>query len=111
VGVASRRLNRLGADVATMLQVPLFPGVPGGPELIIIFLVILLVFGPVVLGVVVLFAYLRRKGGGDDEKDERIAELEARIDELEGETGGDATDRHADADRHLGADRRASEED
>jgi sec-independent protein translocase protein TatA len=75
-----------------MLQVPLFPGVPGGPELFIIFLVILLVFGPVVLGVVVLLAYLRRKEGRDDEKSERIADLEARIDQLEGGEREDAAE-------------------
>jgi sec-independent protein translocase protein TatA len=102
-------LIRLEADVATVLQVPLFGGIPGGPELIIIFLVILLVFGPVVLGVVVLFAYLRRKGGGD-EKSERIADLEARIDELEGGSG-DATDaRQSDTNARSGTDRHASEE-
>ncbi|MFC5366821.1 hypothetical protein [Salinirubrum litoreum] len=93
-----------------MLQVPLFPGIPGGPELIIIFLVILLVFGPVVLGVVVLFAYLRRKGGGDDEKSQRIEELEARIDQLEEGSTDDGDDHRSDANAPSGTDRRASEE-
>jgi hypothetical protein len=91
-----------------MLQVPLFPGVPGGPELVVIFLVILLVFGPVVLGVVVLLAYLRRKGGGDD-RSRRIAELEARIDELEGGGSERGADRPADADRHGGTDHPAGD--
>lgn len=102
---------RLDGDVATMLQVPLFPGVPGGPELLIIFMVILLVFGPVVLGVVVLFAYLRRKRGDEDEKTERIAELEARIDELERGPAGSGEPSRSDADPSSGTDRRASEED
>lgn len=107
----NRRLIRLDADVATMLQVPLFPGVPGGPELLIIFMVILLVFGPVVLGVVVLFAYLRRKRGDEDEKSERIAELEARIDELEGGSAESADARRSDTEAASGTDRRTSEDD
>jgi sec-independent protein translocase protein TatA len=93
-----------------MLHVPLFPGVPGGPELIVIFFVILLVFGPVVLGVVVLFAYLRRKRGDEDEKSERIAELEARINELEGESAESGGNRRTDTERTSGSDRRTGEE-
>jgi sec-independent protein translocase protein TatA len=77
-----------------MPPVPLFPGLPGGPELLVVFLVILLVFGPLVLGVVALFAYLRQRDGGDDAGD-RLAELESRVAELEREerdAGRDGSD-------------------
>ncbi|MFB6160022.1 MAG: preprotein translocase subunit TatA [Haloferacaceae archaeon] len=70
-------------------MVPLFPGVPGGPELIVLLLLVLLlglplvlVAGAVVLGIDVL--------GGDedgergaDATDARIEELERRVAELE----------------------------
>lgn len=94
-----------------MLQVPLFPGVPGGPELIIIFMMVLLVFGPVVLGVVVLFAYLRRKRGDEDEKSQRIEELEARIDELEGESPENGDERRSGTGAASGTDRQTRQDD
>lgn len=94
-----------------MLQVPLFPGVPGGPELIIIFMMVLLVFGPVVLGVVVLFAYLRRKRGDEDEKSQRIEELEARIDELEGESPESGDERRSGTGAASGTDRQTRQDD
>jgi sec-independent protein translocase protein TatA len=78
-----------------MLPVPLFPGLPGGPELLVVFLVILLVFGPLVLGVVALFAYLRRRDADGGDASDRLAELEARVTELEREergAGGDGSD-------------------
>jgi sec-independent protein translocase protein TatA len=56
----------------------LFGALPGGPELLIILLVLLLLFGPLVAVVVFL---LNRSGGNDDE----VAEMKARIDELEAE--------------------------
>ncbi|WP_336134308.1 hypothetical protein [Natronomonas amylolytica] len=52
-------------------------GVPGGPELLIIFLILFLLGVPILL--VVLFL-LSRNGGND-----RIEELEARVEELEDE--------------------------
>jgi len=59
---------------------PLFPGIPGGPELLIILLVFLIVVvGP---GILLVLLGIRLLGGDEDE---RIEELEARIDELEAE--------------------------
>jgi sec-independent protein translocase protein TatA len=69
----------------------LFGAIPGGPELLIILLVLLLLFGPLVAIVVFL---LNRSSGNDDE----MAEMKARVDELEAElaaeeaTAGDDTD-------------------
>ena len=62
-------------------MVPLQMGVPGGPELLVILLITLLLFGlPILLLGVGGFLYLR--SNADDETKERIAELEAEMDEL-----------------------------
>jgi sec-independent protein translocase protein TatA len=66
--------------------VPLFPGVPGGPELLVIMVVFLVVVvGP---GILLVLLGVRFLGDNDDKK--RIQELEARIDELEAERGVDS---------------------
>jgi len=73
-------------------MLPLFGALPGGPELLIILLVLLLLFGPLVAVVVFL---LNRSGGNDDE----VAEMKARIDELEAELAAEAAGGEgADAD-------------
>ncbi|WP_199174699.1 preprotein translocase subunit TatA [Halegenticoccus soli] len=59
-----------------------FPGVPGGPELLIVLAATLLLFGPVVLAVVALLRYFDRDGRGEGD-DVRVAEFEARVAELE----------------------------
>lgn len=59
-------------------MLPLFGAIPGGPELMIILFVLLMLFGPVVAAVVFL---LNRSEGNDDE----VAEMKARVDELEAE--------------------------
>ena len=77
--------------------VPAFGPVPGGPELLVIFLVVLLVFGPVVAAVVFALRYARNRG----ERSDRVTELEDRVAELErereqwfdGDSGADAGER------------------
>jgi sec-independent protein translocase protein TatA len=58
-------------------MVPLQFGIPGGPELLVILLILFLTAVPVLL--VVLF--LASRSGGSD----RVEELEARVEELEDE--------------------------
>ncbi|MFC5133169.1 MULTISPECIES: preprotein translocase subunit TatA [Haloferacaceae] len=53
-------------------------GVPGGPELVIVALVLLLLVAPVALGAVAVFLLLRRRSA----LEERIAELESEMDRL-----------------------------
>ncbi|RAW44207.1 preprotein translocase subunit TatA [Halorubrum sp. 48-1-W] len=53
-------------------------GVPGGPELVIVALVLLLLTAPVALGVVALVLLLRRRSA----LEERIAALESDVDRL-----------------------------
>ena len=92
-----------------MAALPLFGPVPGGPELLVILLVAVLLFGvPIVLLLGVL-GYLRT----GDSSEERIAELERRIQELEREQGdegrssrADGPGRHGDRERDDGHDER-----
>lgn len=58
-------------------------GIPGATEMIIVVLVNLVFFGALIAGGAAL---IRRFSGNDDE---RIRELEERVEELEGEGGGD----------------------
>lgn len=63
-------------------------GIPGGPELFVIMLVMIMLFGiplALVVGGVVLY---RSRSGGND----RAEELEARIDELERELNRERRD-------------------
>ena len=62
--------------------VPAFGGVPGGPELLIILLISVLIFGVplVVIAGAVVFLTLRSDDGEADA--DRIAELEAEVERL-----------------------------
>jgi len=62
--------------------VPAFGGVPAGPELVIIMLIAVLLFGVpvVVIAGAVLFLKLRSDGAETDA--DRIAELEAEVERL-----------------------------
>jgi len=84
------------------MMVPLFPGLPGGPELLIVLIILLiLVVGPGIL--LVLFgAYVLRGRDGDDD---RVEELEARIEELERERETAESERDAGAGEERPDDR------
>jgi sec-independent protein translocase protein TatA len=82
-------------------MVPLQMGIPGGPELLVILLIMLLLFGiPLALLAVGGFVYLRSNAGDDTQ--ERIAELESEIDhlksELDAEGGGEQATSDGGAD-------------
>ncbi|SMO37829.1 preprotein translocase subunit TatA [Halorubrum cibi] len=53
-------------------------GVPGGPELVILALVLLLLAAPVAIGVAVVFLLFRRRGALED----RVEQLESEVDRL-----------------------------
>jgi sec-independent protein translocase protein TatA len=62
--------------------VPAFPGIPGGPELLIILLIMVVLFGlPLVLIVGAVFLGWNVLGS----RGERVEELESRVEELERE--------------------------
>ncbi|WP_254538177.1 hypothetical protein [Halomarina litorea] len=60
---------------------PLFPGVPGGPELFIVFVLFGIPLVLLLVGAVVLRGFLR----GRSEDSGRVQELERRVEELERE--------------------------
>lgn len=75
------------------MALPLQFGIPGGPELLVLLLVAVLMFGvPLLLVVVGLAVYHNRSGAGD-----RVAELEDRIDDLERELDAERSGTTADA--------------
>jgi sec-independent protein translocase protein TatA len=67
--------------------------VPGGPELLIILLVMALLVGvPVVIAALFLFVKFVGSGDGDDE----VAELKGRIEELEAQVAAGSEAAHND---------------
>lgn len=81
-----------------MILLPLVGGIPGGLELVVILIIFLIMLGiPAALVLLGLVGYGRLSS-----KNERIEDLERRIDELEGEvsTGSDeSTGNEEDAGR------------
>jgi sec-independent protein translocase protein TatA len=77
---------------------PAFGGVPGGPELVILLLVLVLLFGVpvVVIAGAVLFFGLRDDDGAADA--DRVAELEAEVDRLREMVDDGGDERDADGD-------------
>lgn len=68
-----------------MLSVPLFPGIPGGPELLVVLLIMLLLLGVPLLLVVGGVVGGIRLFGDSKQKADRVEELESRVDRLEAE--------------------------
>jgi sec-independent protein translocase protein TatA len=68
-----------------MSLLPLFPGVPGGPELLVVLLLLVALFGVPLVVAFLGWQYLRG--------DSQVEELEARVRELESEldTGAEET--------------------
>ena len=63
-----------------MLPVPLFPGVPGGPELLVILLLMVALFGLPVVLVVLGWRHLRADSERVQELEDRVRELETELD-------------------------------
>jgi len=86
-------------------MLPLFGAMPGGPEMLIILLVLLvLFFGPVVA---VVYLLLRQSGDASGVDDDQMAEMQARIDELEAEL----TDDHAAESRQSDHTHKATDDE
>ncbi|GAA0520279.1 hypothetical protein GCM10008992_20530 [Halorubrum aquaticum] len=65
-------------EVGMLSALPAQFGVPGGPELVILALVLLLLAAPVAIGVAVVFLLFRRRGALED----RVEQLESEVDRL-----------------------------
>jgi sec-independent protein translocase protein TatA len=72
-------------------MVPLFPGIPGGPELLIILLVMVLLLGVPLVLLLVFGAGAGRLLSRSREREDRIAELEREVEELRERAGDAAT--------------------
>jgi sec-independent protein translocase protein TatA len=66
-----------------MSFLPLFPGVPGGPELLVVLLLLVALFGVPLVVAFLGWQYLRG--------DSQVEELEARVRDLEAEVEPDET--------------------
>jgi hypothetical protein len=76
-------------------MVPLFPGMPGGIELLVIFVMMLMLFGvPVVVVLLGGAAWLR----SNDASDERIEELEEEVEQLRANQSGESDAEPASSD-------------
>jgi sec-independent protein translocase protein TatA len=70
-----------------MVPVPLFPGIPGGPELLIILLVVV-ILGIPLSAVVLIGLGVTKLRSNEQDREERIAELEREVDRLRDESDG-----------------------
>jgi len=62
--------------------VPAFGGVPGGPELLILLIIFVLLFGVPVAVIAGVLLVLKLRSDGDGSEADRIAELEAEVERL-----------------------------
>ncbi|WP_435095395.1 preprotein translocase subunit TatA [Halorubrum sp. N11] len=77
--------------------VPAFGGVPGGPELVIILLIAVLLFGVPLVLIAGAVLFLRQRSDGDEAEADRIADLEAEVERLR-EKVDDESDEGDEAD-------------
>jgi sec-independent protein translocase protein TatA len=82
-------------------MVPLFPGVPGGPELLVVLLLLVALFGVPVVVAFLGWRYL--KGDRVDDLEARVQELESELDAENGDGENDAGER-VDAGENVDAD-------
>lgn len=96
-------------------MVPLFGGVPGGPELLIILLILLLLFGGTAVLVLVLgLGGLRLLGDDDDvgrADDERVAALERELAETRAELAELRNDRDPESEERTAAEHAVDADD
>jgi sec-independent protein translocase protein TatA len=67
-------------------MVPLFPGVPGGPELLVILVLLVALFGVPIVIAFLGWQYLTRDDDQLDSLEARVRDLESAIDETDDES-------------------------
>jgi len=76
--------------------VPAFGGVPGGPELLVILMISVLLFGVPIALIAGAVVFLKRRSDGEEADADRIAELEAEVERLREKVDDEADERDGD---------------
>jgi sec-independent protein translocase protein TatA len=84
-----------------VLTAPAFGGVPAGPELAIIMLIAVLLFGVPVVVIAGAVLFLKLRSDGDEADADRIAELEAEVERLREQVGDESDERDGEGDDRL----------
>ena len=69
-----------------------FGGVPGGPELLILLVVFVLLFGVPLVVIAGVVVFLKLRSDGEETDDDRVAELEAEVERLREKVGDEPDD-------------------
>ncbi|OYR42779.1 preprotein translocase subunit TatA [Halorubrum sp. Ib24] len=78
--------------------VPAFGGVPAGPELVIILIILVLLFGVPIVLIAAGVVFLKLRSGGEEADADRIADLEAEVERLREEVDDEPDSRDGDDD-------------
>ena len=76
--------------------VPAFGGVPAGPELVIILMIAVLLFGVPIVVIAGVVLFLKLRSDGDEADTDRIAELEAEVERLREKVDDEPNERDSD---------------
>jgi sec-independent protein translocase protein TatA len=83
---------------------PAFGGVPAGPELVIILIILVLLFGVPIALIAAGVVFLKLRSDDDGADADRIAELEAEVERLREQVGDESNgrdERDGEDDDHL----------
>lgn len=81
--------------------VPAFGGVPGGPELVIILIILVLLFGVPIVLIAAGVVFLKLRSDGEEADADRIAELEAEVERLREKVDDEPAERDGEDDDRL----------
>jgi sec-independent protein translocase protein TatA len=76
--------------------VPAFGGVPAGPELLIILVILVLLFGVPLVVIAGAVVFLKLRSDGEEVDADRIAELEAEVERLREKVDDEPGERDGD---------------
>jgi sec-independent protein translocase protein TatA len=76
--------------------VPAFGGVPAGPELVIILMIVVLLFGVPIVVIAGVVLFLKLRSDGEEVDTDRIAELEAEVERLREKVDDEPNERDSD---------------
>jgi sec-independent protein translocase protein TatA len=76
--------------------IPAFGGVPAGPELVIILLVLVLLFGVPLVVIAGAVLYFKLRADGEEADADRVAQLEAEVERLREKVDDEPAERDGD---------------